>query len=259
MKLLFIGDIVGRPGREIIKDKLPGFVAEHAVDFVVANGENAAHGAGINAGIARDLRNYGVQAITLGDHTWDVKGFDREIADLDWVCRPSNLPAAQPGCTHIILEKNGFRLLVATVMGRNFMNPKVDCPFLQADAWCARRGMDADAVFIEIHAEATSEKISLGRYLDGRAVAVAGTHTHVPTADCQVLPKGTGYITDVGMTGPYDSCLGRELEPVLQRFLDGLPRPFPVASGDVRMCAALFTFDPDAGRCSGAERIELRA
>jgi 2',3'-cyclic-nucleotide 2'-phosphodiesterase len=256
-RLLFLGDIVGRPGRAAVRDLLPGLVASENIGLVVANAENAAAGAGLTADLARELKTYGCQALTLGDHCWDQKGFDRDIGGLDWVCRPANLPAACPGRTHLILEKDGFRLLVATVLGRTFMGPKADCPFLAADAFCARRGVDADAVFIEIHAEATSEKISLGRHLDGRACAVVGTHTHVPTADLRVLPKGTAYLTDAGMTGPYDSCLGRELAPVIARFLDGMPRQCPVAEGDPRMCGALFNLDASTGLCTAARRVEL--
>lgn len=246
VRILFIGDIVGRPGRDVVVNHVAQWRTEWSLDFVVANGENAAAGSGITANLAKGILEAGVDAITLGDHVWDQKGWEHDIGGLERVCRPANLPASCPGKSYILLEKNGFRLAVATVLGRNFMGPKVDCPFLTADAVLEKTvgAGAADGALIEIHAEATSEKIALGWYLDGRAVAVLGTHTHVPTADHEVLPKGTAYQSDVGMTGPYASVLGREVKPVIQRFLDGMPKRFDVAEGDVRMSGALVTYDP---------------
>lgn len=261
VKLLFIGDIVGRPGRDIVLAKLPALRQELALDFVVANGENSAAGNGITASIARSLLSGGVDAITLGDHVWDQKGWEGEIGGLERVCRPANLPVACPGRDHVILEKAGFRLAVFTVIGRNFIGMKGDCPFLCSDAMIQKTlgAGKADAAFVEIHAEATSEKQAMGWYLDGRALAVLGTHTHVPTADSCVLPKGTAFMCDVGMTGPYASVLGREVKPVLGRFLDGLPRRFDVAEGDVRLSAALVEFDPATRQASRCELVVVRA
>lgn len=253
MKLLFIGDIVGKPGRDIVCALVPKLRAERGIDFIIANAENAAAGSGITGTIARTLLDHGVDAITLGDHVWDQKGWESEIGSFDRVCRPANLPASCPGRDHLIVERNGFRLLVFTVLGRNFMGPKVDCPFLTADALLQKHAGKFDGVLAEVHAEATSEKQAMGWYLDGRATAVLGTHTHVATADASLLRRQTAFLCDVGMTGPYESVLGREIAPVIGRFIDGMPRRFEVAEGDVRLSGALVEFNA-AGR---AEKVEL--
>ncbi len=252
MKLLFIGDIVGKPGREIVTSLVPKLRVERGIDFVIANGENAAAGAGITGTICKTLLESGVDAITLGDHVWDQKGFENEITGLDRVCRPANLPVACPGRDHLILERNGFRLLVFTVLGRSFMGAKAECPFLGADALLLKLAGKYDGALVEIHAEATSEKQALGWHLDGRVTAVLGTHTHVATADLSLLRRQTAFQCDVGMTGPHESVLGREIEPVIGRFLDGMPRRFEVATGDVRLSATLVEFNA-TGR---AEKIE---
>ncbi|HLP25077.1 MAG TPA: TIGR00282 family metallophosphoesterase, partial [Acidobacteriota bacterium] len=191
MKLLFIGDIVGRPGRDAVAALVPKLRAERQLDFVIANAENCAAGAGINGPLAKALLEAGCDALTLGDHVWDQKGWDGEIGGFERVCRPANLPAVCPGRTHLVLEKNGFRLLVFTVLGRNFMGPKVDCPFDTAERLLNENAGKCDGALVEIHAEATSEKQAMGWFLDGRATAVLGTHTHVPTADCSLLKKQT--------------------------------------------------------------------
>jgi 2',3'-cyclic-nucleotide 2'-phosphodiesterase len=258
LTLLFIGDIVGRPGREIVEEQVSRVRRESGIDFVIANGENAAAGAGITALIARSLLESGVDAITLGDHVWDQRGWESEIGQIDRVCRPANLPSACPGWDHVVIEARGFRVAVFTVLGRQYMNLKAECPFLCADRMIERLRGQADAIIVEIHAEATSEKQALGWHLDGRVTAVLGTHTHVPTADACVLPKGTAFLCDVGMTGPYESVLGREVKPVIARFMDGMPRRFEVASGDVRMSAALVEIDPSMARASRIELITLR-
>ena len=252
MKLLFIGDIVGKPGRELIAALVPKERVAREIDFVIANAENAAAGSGITGALCKSLLEAGVDAITLGDHVWDQKGFETEIVALDRVCRPANLPAACPGRDHLIVEKNGFRLLVFTVLGRSFMGMKAECPFLCADALLEKLAGQFDGALVEIHAEATSEKQALGWHLDGRVTAVLGTHTHVATADASLLRKQTAFMCDVGMTGPHESVLGREIEPVVGRFLDGMPRRFEVATGDNRLSAALVEF-AKSGR---AERIE---
>lgn len=254
LKLLFIGDIVGRPGRDILAEKLPRVRTEHSVDFVIANGENAAAGAGITGTIAKSMLGSGVDAITLGDHVWDQRGWENEIGQIEHVCRPANLPRSNPGWDHLIIEKRGFRVAVFTVLGRTFMGMKADCPFLCADRMIEQLKGQADAIIVEIHAEATSEKIALGWHLDGRVTAVLGTHTHVPTADARVLPKGTAFMCDVGMTGPYAGVLGREVAPVVAKFLDGMPRRFEVATEDVRISGALIEISPAMAR---AEKIEL--
>jgi len=252
--LLFIGDIVGRPGRTIVAEKLARLRQEYGVDLVIANGENAAAGAGITGTIARSLLESGVDALTLGDHVWDQRGWENEIGRMERICRPANLPAACPGWDHLIIAARGFRVAVFTVLGRSYLNLKAECPFLTADRLIEQLRPQVEAIIVEVHAEATSEKQALGWYLDGRVTAVIGTHTHVPTADARVLPKGTAFICDVGMTGPYASVLGREVEPVVARFLDGMPRRFEVASGDVRLSGVLVEIGVSMG---GAEKIEL--
>jgi len=254
IKLLFIGDVVGRPGRDIVNERLTGIRREHEIDFVIANGENAAAGAGITGAIAKSLLEAGIDAITLGDHVWDQRGWENEITQIENVCRPANLPASNPGWDHLVIERRGFRIAVFTVLGRTYMGLKADCPFLCVDRMLERLKAQADAIIVEVHAEATSEKQALGWYLDGRATAVIGTHTHVPTADARVLPKGTAFICDVGMTGPYASVLGRAVEPVVAKFVDGMPRRFEVATEDVRLSGALIEISPGMAR---AEKIEL--
>ncbi len=257
-KILFLGDIVGRPGRTYVIERLASLKKELAADFVIVNGENAAGGAGITKKIADELIQAGVDAITLGDHVWDQKNFENEIGALEQVCRPANLPEQNPGRTFLIIERGGFRLGIFTVLGRNFLTLKSDCPFKTSDGLLETLKDDCDSVFVEAHMEATSEKIALGWHLDGRAAAVVGTHTHVPTADFRVLPNGTAYMTDAGMCGPYQSVLGREVEPVISSFLDGRKRRFEVAKADVRICGCMVHLDPEAGVATHIDRIEIR-
>ena len=254
LKLLFVGDIVGRPGRDIIIERMQRLRADAGIDFVIANGENAAAGSGITTAIARSLLEAGVDAITLGDHVWDQRGWEQDITQIERVCRPANLPASNPGWDHLIIESRGFRVAVFTVLGRHFMGLRADCPFLCADRMIEKLRAQADAIIVEIHAEATSEKQALGWYLDGRVTAVLGTHTHVPTADACILPKGTAFMCDVGMTGPYQSVIGREIDAVVNKFVDGMPRRFEIASEDVRISAALIEIGASMAR---AEKIEL--
>lgn len=255
---MFVGDVVGRPGRKLLIEQVSRLKELYQLDFVVANGENSAAGAGITAKIARELVAAGVDGITLGDHVWDQKALAAEIDQMEALCRPANLPEVCPGRKFLILEKEGFRLAVFTVLGRTFMPPR-DCPFAEADRMLDRLKGEADAVLVEIHAEATSEKLGFGRYLDGRVAAVVGTHTHVATADATVLPKGTAYITDVGMTGPHESILGREIAPVVAKFLDGMPRRFEVATDDVRISAVLIDLDEKSGLAEKIQLITIRA
>lgn len=258
LKLLFLGDIVGRPGRDIIKRELPRLREELGLDFVVVNGENAARNSGITAALADELLSYGVDAITLGDHVWDQRGFDKEIGALERVCRPANLPSQCPGRTFLVVEKKGVRLGVCSVLGSVFMKIEAAQPFRMIDDFYEGIRSQCDALLVDFHAEATSEKIAMGWYLDGRATLVAGTHTHIPTADERVLPRGTAYITDVGMTGPYESVIGVTVEPVLGRFLDGMPRRWEVAEGDVRLCGCVVSFT-EKGMATSIERICVRA
>jgi hypothetical protein len=256
-KILFLGDVVGRPGRNFVIERLASLREELGVDIVIANAENAAGGAGITRKIAEQLLAAGVDAITLGDHVWDQKNFENEIGELERVCRPANLPEQNPGRTHLVVEKDGFRLGIFTVLGRHYLALKSSCPFRMADAKLAELEPLCDAVFVEAHMEATSEKIALGWYLDGRAAAVVGTHTHVPTADGRILPGGTAYLSDAGMCGPYASVLGRDVEQVVATFLDGMKRRFPVAEEDVRLAGCCIGIDPASGLTVDFQRMEL--
>lgn len=256
-KVLFLGDIVGRPGRTGVVDYLASLKKELDADLVIANGENSAGGAGITGKIVNELTQAGVDGITLGDHVWDQKNFENEIDELKQVCRPANLPKQNPGRTFLIIEHNGFRIGVFTVLGRNYLTLKAECPFETADKVLEILENKCDAVFVEAHMEATSEKIALGWHLDGRVAAVVGTHTHVPTADARILPKGTAYLTDAGMCGPYRSVLGREMEPVIASFIDGRKRRFKVADADVRICGCMVDIDLETGLAVHMERIEV--
>lgn len=255
-KICFLGDIVGRPGRSFVMEQIEQLRVELGTDIVIANGENAAGGAGITKKIAEELITSGVDAITLGDHVWDQKNFENEIDDLATVCRPANLPELNPGRTHLIIEKDDFRLGVFTVLGRNYIGLKSSCPFRTADSKLEELKGNCDAVFVEAHMEATSEKIALGWHLDGRSCAVIGTHTHVPTADGRVLPGGTAYLSDAGMCGPYESVLGRAKESVVSTFLDGMKRRFPVAENDVRIAGCVIDVDKSNGLATNFERFE---
>jgi len=247
MKILILGDIVGRPGRAFLKTHLGNYKLKNGIDCVIANGENAAGGAGITAKTANEILGSGVDAITLGDHVWDQMNFNREIDDLQYVCRPSNLPDSNPGRDRLIIEKGGLKIGIFTVLGRTFMGPKVSCPFQTASQVVQDLEAQTDAIIVEIHAETTSEKEAMGWHLDGKASMVFGTHTHVPTADGRILKKGTAYQSDLGMTGPRESVLGRDIEACLGRFIDGMPRKCPVATEDVGMQGCIVDLDVKSG------------
>lgn len=259
MKILVLGDVVGRPGRNFLTQRLQGVRSELSVDLVIANGENAAGGAGITAKTAEELKRAGVDAITLGDHVWDQKNFENEIDQLPYVCRPANLPNSNPGRDHLIVESEGSRVGILTVLGRTFMGPKVACPFATATRMIEELKHETDSLIVEIHAEATSEKEAMGWHLDGKATLVFGTHTHVPTADGRILKQGTAYQSDLGMTGPRESVLGREIDACLGRFLDGMPRKCPVAEGDVGMQGCLVEISKENPLFPESyERVEIR-
>ena len=245
-RILFLGDIVGRAGRNAVCEKLPEIRKTEQLDLVVANGENAAGGSGITAAIAEELHAAGVDAITLGDHCWDQRGFDKEISALPYLSRPLNLLSGSPGADSLVIEADGFRLGIITILGQAMMKISADAGFPMIVPCLERMRDRCDAFLVEMHAETTSEKCAMGWYLDGRVAAVVGTHTHIPTADARILPRGTGYITDVGMSGPYDSILGRDIQPIVSRFLDGLPRKFTVAEANVQLCGVIF--EANAGR-----------
>ncbi len=260
LKFVMIGDIVGQPGRRVVQQQLPALRERYVPDFVIANAENIAGGSGITPQLYDRLRKYGVDGVTLGDHVFRQSEIVPHMNELDRLIRPANLPDAAVGHTSMTLQTaDGRRLCVVTVLGRMFMmgGPAADDPFAAVELLLDELPRDA-AVLVEIHAEATSEKVALGHHVDGRVSAVVGTHTHIPTADAKVLPGGTAYITDLGMTGPYDSVLGRRKEKVLQFMTTAMPTPFGVAESDVRLCGVFVELD-DEHRAVRCERVEMPA
>jgi len=259
MRILMIGDVVGRPGRRVVWQQLPGLIERYGADVVIANGENAAGGSGLTPKLLDKLRGYGVDGVTLGDHAFRKGEILPALAGREDVIRPANLPAGSPGRGVMTLRAaDGRAVHVVTVLGRLYMTgPQADDPFATVDRVIGELPA-GEPVVVEVHAEATSEKVGMGHYLDGRAALVAGTHTHIPTADARVLPGGTGYITDLGMTGPYDSVLGRRKDRVLQFMTTALPAQFDVAEGDVRLCGVFVELGEGGGaiRC---ERVEASA
>jgi 2',3'-cyclic-nucleotide 2'-phosphodiesterase len=260
MQILFIGDIFGRPGRTIVKERLPALVKEHAIDLVIANGENAAAGFGITPQIAEELFDMGIDVVTSGNHIWDKREIISYFESANGnpysaarrLLRPANYPPGMPGSGFYQGAKGGVPYAVLNLQGRVFMASNDD-PFRVVDQLLSQ--VTAKAVLIDIHAEATSEKISMGWYLDGRVTAVVGTHTHVATADERVLPGGTAYITDVGMTGPHDSVIGVKKELILDRFLTNMPIRFEPATGDVRLNGVVVDCDEASGRARGIKRL----
>jgi metallophosphoesterase (TIGR00282 family) len=256
-RLLFIGDIVGKPGRELIRRGLPALVAHHRIDLVIANVENAAAGFGVTPEIADDFLAYGIQVMTGGNHTWDKKEILPYFAEQPRLLRPANFPAGAPGRGVFVAQAgNGVPVAVVNVMGRVFMTA-IDDPFRVVLDEIAAVKTAARLVLVDFHAEATSEKIAMGWHLDGRVAAVVGTHTHVQTADERLLPQGTAYITDVGMTGPHDSVIGVERSAILQRFLTALPQRFETASENPRLHAVVIAADETTGRAKSIERVSL--
>lgn len=265
MKVLFIGDIVGSPGRTIVRERLADLVQQRGIDLVIANGENSASGFGITPRIAEELLQLGIAVLTGGNHSWDRKEIMEFMPHEPRLLRPANFPETNPGAgLYVGTAKNGVKFAVLNLQGRVFLTA-LDDPFRKADTELAKLPSDVSFILVDIHAETTSEKIAMGLYLDGRVTAVVGTHTHVSTADEHLLPKGTAYITDVGMTGPHDGVIGMDRVGVLKRFLDGLPARFEVATGDVQMNAVLIETDDEAPRNEGGrvsaksiERLRLR-
>jgi metallophosphoesterase (TIGR00282 family) len=255
VRLLFVGDVVGSPGRRALEALLPGLVETHAPDFVVVNGENAAGGVGITERLARAILRLGVDAITLGNHAYrhsEVYGF---LDDEPRIIRPANYPRRDPGRGHTVVESHGKRLAVVNLAGTVFLT-SARSPFAEADAILADLRGQADHVLVDFHAEATSEKVAMGWYLDGRVTACVGTHTHVPTADARVLPGGTAYISDVGMTGPRESVIGVERELAIKRFMTMTPVKFETAQGDPWLNAVLIEAGDD-GRATSIEQLLL--
>ncbi len=255
LKLLFLGDIIGEPGRRAVIDTVPIWKREWGIDFVVVNGENAAGGRGITPRITIDLLRAGVAVITTGDHVWDQKDLAPFIDSEPRLLRPINYPEGVPGQGAIVLETPKGKVGVINVQGRTFMQPALDNPFFALDRAVARMREETPVIFVDAHAETTSEKIAIGRFLDGRVSAVVGTHTHTQTADERVFPGGTAFLCDAGMCGPTESILGREMEPIIQRFLSSMPVSFPVARGPVALCGALIEIDETTGRAESIRRI----
>jgi hypothetical protein len=252
-----VGDVVGKPGRRAVATLVPKLREQRNIDFVIANGENSAHGAGLTASTVDALLASGVDVITSGDHVWDQKEIYEVIEREPRLLRPLNFPPSAPGKGSTVVQLDGLPAVgVMNLIGRVFM-PNTDCPFRAAQAEVARLRQQTNIIIVDLHAEATSEKIAMGRFLDGTVSAVIGTHTHVATADEQVLPKGTAYISDAGMCGPHDSVLGRNVAAVLQRFLTQIPQRMEVAEGDVALCGVIVDVDENTGRARSIERIRI--
>ena len=255
VRVLFVADVVGHPGRDAVKALLPGLRKELEADLVIVNGENAAGGFGLTAKIAAELKGAGADVITTGNHVFAQKDFVGEIAGLDRVLRPANYPPGAPGQGSCVVDSAGTKVLVMNLMGRIYTAEGLDDPFRAADA-ILTANPDVKVVFCDMHGETTSEKTAMGWHLDGRASAVVGTHTHIPTADARVLPGGTAYVTDVGMVGPRDGCIGMDKDVVLQRFLTGMPNRFQVASGPVTFNSVLVTISTSTGRAASIQRVD---
>lgn len=256
MRILMIGDVVGSPGRKIFRREIPRIRAERDIGAVIVNAENCAAGSGLTAALAKEFFDAGADAITLGDHTWGQKEFAGQIGGLDRVVRPANFAAECPGKGWCIVQMPTFRFAVINMQGRVFMQ-SVDCPFKTLDRVLTEIPKDVP-VFVDFHAEATSEKITFGYFADGRVTAVVGTHTHVQTSDAIILPKGTAYLTDLGMTGPYISSIGRDLKPVTKKFVTGMPSRFDVAEGPSVLEGAIVEFDPVSKKASAIETVRVR-
>lgn len=254
MNILFIGDIVGRPGREAIKALLPKLIDREKIYLVVANGENAAGGSGINPKCAEELFSYGIDVLTSGDHIFKRQEV-LSIIDNPYLLRPANLPPQALGKGYCILEKKGIKIGVLNLQGRVFMQP-IDCPFRIAQEIVEKIRKETNIIIVDIHAEATSEKIALSFFLDGEVSLVCGTHTHVQTADEKILPLGCAYITDVGMTGPCGSVIGRRKEQVIERFLTGMPTRFEVALEDVQLQGVVCEIDQNSGKAKAIKRVK---
>ncbi|OLC01123.1 MAG: TIGR00282 family metallophosphoesterase [Chloroflexi bacterium] len=253
-RILFVADVVGHPGRDAVKALLPGLKKELRPHLTIVNGENAAGGFGLTAKIVAELRASGADVVTSGNHVFAQKEFVGELPNLERVLRPANYPSAAPGQGWCLVDAGGHQVLVMNLIGRIFLEA-LDDPFRAADAILAAHP-GTPIVFCDMHAEATSEKTAMGWYLDGRASAVVGTHTHVPTADARILPGGTAYVTDVGMVGPRDGCIGMDKDVVLQRFLSGVPNRFVVASGPVTFNSVLVTINSSTGRATSIQRVD---
>ena len=256
MRVLFIGDVVGEPGRRALKELLPKLNTKHNLEFVIANGENAAGGSGITPSLAEEIFGYGIDVITSGDHIWKKKEIIDYIDSNKRLLRPANYPDNVPGFGSTVVEsESGTKVAVVNLMGRVFMQA-IECPFRAAKREIDKLKDKARIIIVDMHAEATSEKIALGWYLDGTVSAILGTHTHVQTADEKILPQGTAFISDAGMTGPFDSVIGRKKEQILSRFLTQMPTKFEMADGDVQLHGVVIDIDEKTGKANSIKRIQ---
>jgi len=259
MNILCIGDIVGKPGRLALEETLPGLKKEFGIDFVVVNAENAAGGAGLTSRIAQELLKASCDVITLGDHVWDQKELEEYLDQTDRVIRPANFPEGTPGKGWCIQKTaSGQKVGVINLLGRVFMRYHLECPFRTLERIVAEIHRETPVVIVDMHAEATSEKVALGHFVDGKASVVFGTHTHIQTADEKILPKGAAYITDLGMTGPYDSVIGQNKEDIIKRFLTSMPAKFQVAENDVIVHGIVVQIDNKTGRAQKITRVQKR-
>ena len=254
MKILFIGDIVGSPGREAVKVLVPKLKKEKAIDLVIANAENSSGGTGLTPKSAEELLGYGCDCLTSGDHIWKLKEVFK-IIDHPYILRPLNLAPNIPGKGYCVIKKNNFKVALINLQGRVFMSP-IECPFRAVREIIPIIQKETNIILVDIHAEATSEKVAMGHFLDGLVSAVVGTHTHIQTADEKILPQGTAYISDAGMCGPYDSVIGQEKGRIIERFLTGMPVKFEVALGDVQLCGVVIDIDENTGKAIKIERIQ---
>lgn len=258
VNVLCIGDVVGRPGRRILSHHLMPLVKEQAVDCVIVNAENAAGGSGLTPQIYEKLCKYGVHLITLGDHCYRKKDIIPTLESQSNIVRPANISPYAAGKDYALYQTaRGVTVAVITLIGRIFMKP-ADCPYAKIDSLLGKLRNEADVIFVEMHAEATSEKIAMGYYLDGKVSCVFGTHTHVATADERIMPKGTAYITDIGMTGAMDSVLGRKSDSVVRAFRTQMPYPFEIASGDVRINGIVVTTDGNTKKSESIQRVQVK-
>jgi metallophosphoesterase (TIGR00282 family) len=258
MRILFVGDIVGSPGREAVKALLPGLKQELELDFSIANAENAAGGSGITSRVARELFDAGLDVLTSGDHVWKKSEIFEFIDQEERILRPANFPDGAPGRGAAVFKtKAGIKVGVVNLQGRVFMEA-LECPFKTGRRLVEELSRETKVIIVDIHAEATSEKVALGWYLDGKVSAVLGTHTHIPTADEKILPQGSAYITDVGMVGPQDSVIGRKIEDVLARFVTSLPMRFEVAKDNIQLQGVVLDIDEETGKARSIIRIQRK-
>ncbi len=255
MRILFIGDIVGKPGRRGIKELLPALVKDHSIDIIIANAENAAAGKGLTREIAHELFDQGIAFLTMGNHVWAQREIMDFIGQESRLIRPANYPPGAPGKGSGFIRHAGKKIGVINLSGRVYMNP-LDDPFAEASKIVAQMSQETSIILVDFHAEATSEKVAMGWFLDGRVSAVLGTHTHVQTADGRILPQGTAYITDVGMTGPQDSVLGVKKEIIINRFLTQLPAKFELAGGAIQLNAVVMDIDEQTGKARSIEGVQ---